>query len=708
MDLKLIGKLARAGFAFAPTDAGMTSSRRTGWADMATSDLPTIKAWLASGDSLVSAATHGHQYIVDIDDPVAAHQFGFKMEWLDGLFLVDSPSGGIHAYGLHDAISDALPGAYINVRAEKNNKKSPLIVELKLHHASTAAPSVKRFGVKGKKDGIYQPRAPFTTVRTGIHPDMLSWIQEHADDRNTTTMVGRFKGFHPDFDLDHMLENEGCSEVKQGMIGDALHVEVEECPHCGRACVASTLAAATTKFIFGGTGVGFKCHACGIDTFDEHADLMRSKDADYTPWTEYTDGYIYKLDDPAELAKVFKVEDVTNEPEEEPESEELEETTPDDGMVLLASETNDDWERQVYVKPMSAFEDEEMTWLWPGKIPAGMTTIISGKADCGKSLCLIDWIARITTGRDWPDGEKNTLGPRKVIYANSEDDPAKTIRPRLRAAGADLNNVLILNIKMVQEGKKRGEHLNVSSHAATLVKTFKQNPDVAAIILDPLTSYIGDVSLNKDEQARPMMDKLALLGQKTGVAVVALVHNNKRSDVGALEKVMGATSVTGSARVTWTFAKDPEEKGLYRMGIAKGNVLKKKNGLEYKIVDATVEVKGKPTTHPKIEWGKETDADAEDMLNAERQKARDGGEDTKMTLAVAVLRDTLPCLAEDLFRKAEAEGLNERLIYRAKDKLGVQGVPKGRKKWWYIPGEAGDPAIVRDKSEAEIPYESIM
>ena len=146
MDFKSIGKMAEAGYVFAPTDAGMTRSNRSGWPELATSNIATIEEWLQNGDSLVSVARRSHQYITDIDDPIDAVARGFKMEWLDGTYIVDTPGGGLHASGLHDDVSNALPFTSMNVRAEKNNRKSKLIVELKLHNATTAAPSVKRFG----------------------------------------------------------------------------------------------------------------------------------------------------------------------------------------------------------------------------------------------------------------------------------------------------------------------------------------------------------------------------------------------------------------------------------------------------------------------------------------------------------------------------------------------------------------------------------
>src|ERR1017187_5089004 len=172
MDFKSIGKMAEAGYVFAPTDARMTRSNRSGWPELATSNIATIEEWLQNGDSLVSVARRSHQYITDIDDPIDAVARGFKMEWLDGTYIVDTPGGGLHASGLHDATSDALPYTCMNVREVKNDKKSKLIVEVKLNACSTACPSAARFGVAGKRDGVYQPRVSFTGTVTGINPDL--------------------------------------------------------------------------------------------------------------------------------------------------------------------------------------------------------------------------------------------------------------------------------------------------------------------------------------------------------------------------------------------------------------------------------------------------------------------------------------------------------------------------------------------------------
>lgn len=362
------------------------------------------------------------------------------------------------------------------------------------------------------------------------------------------------------------------------------------------------------------------------------------------------------------------------------------------------------------VQRFSQVQPRELKWLWPGKIPSGKVTIISGKPDNGKSLCLVDWTARVTTGRDWPDGSKNELGPRRVMLCSAEDDPSDTMAPRLIAAGADLDKVLrpVMTVRTKGSGNEYDSILNIKRDLEMLTKVIQNNPDIALLILDPVTSYLGGANLNKDEEIRPLINKLIALGQKTGITILALVHSNKRSDVDAVDKVMGASSVAAGARAVWTIARDTEDKQLFRMGLVKGNIIRKRTGYEYRIVETQVEIDGRLCGHPKLQWEKETDMDANDMLAADREKTRNGsGEDGKLNLAIAVIRETVPGFAKDALQRAEAEGINERTLFRAKKKLGIEtDLSRGKgKAFWYVPGEKGDPALKPVVNEKFIPEE---
>jgi len=293
MDYPTISKLADAGYIFAPTSMGMTRSDRDGWPDLATNDKQALKQWVGEGCNLVSVARHGAGYMLDVDDVPAVKAMGFDLAWLDGYYVVDTPSGGLHAYGLHDAETEAL-GNLAVVRAEKGNSQSRKILELKLHNQSVAAPTAIRLHQPGKKDGEYLPRGEFHGARKGLPAPMLAWIKEHAGEPKAAARGGntRFE-LHPDFELEELLENEGCTEKQSGWVDGSFHVEVESCPHCCKEARESTLAAAVTKLIFSGTGYGFICHACGVDSREEHERLMEEDDPRYEPWQ----GFIYRHDD---------------------------------------------------------------------------------------------------------------------------------------------------------------------------------------------------------------------------------------------------------------------------------------------------------------------------------------------------------------------------------------------------------------------------
>ena len=100
MDFQLISSLADAGFQFVGTTLGMTRSDMSDWPVLATTDKTQIKAWLDEGKGLVSVANFGHGLVIDRDDKAACAAKGFKDEWLDGYFGVDTPSGGDHWHGL--------------------------------------------------------------------------------------------------------------------------------------------------------------------------------------------------------------------------------------------------------------------------------------------------------------------------------------------------------------------------------------------------------------------------------------------------------------------------------------------------------------------------------------------------------------------------------------------------------------------------------
>jgi hypothetical protein len=328
----------------------------------------------------------------------------------------------------------------------------------------------------------------------------------------------------------------------------------------------------------------------------------------------------------------------------------------------------------------SSISTTKLGWLWQDRIPRGKTSLYTGKQDNGKSMATIDLIARTTTGRDWPDGEKNTLGARKVILAATEDDLNDTLVPRLKVAGADLSKIIIVEKVLVtgEDGKTK-RLMQLKEDYRLVQRALEAYPEVALIVLDPLTSYLGKVDQNKDSDMRPLMDALADALRKSGAAFVGIMHHNKRSDLDAVQRVQGASAIVGSARTVWGFSKDKDNKGEYFMTLVKGNINKKRTGMKYKIESVELRTDdGEISSVGRIVWLGECDETADELAAKEKESA-ENKELGKMGKATQWLKERLKggiSVGSDiLFNEAEEAGHAKRTMWRAKKDLGIKAQP---------------------------------
>lgn len=295
--------------------------------------------------------------------------------------------------------------------------------------------------------------------------------------------------------------------------------------------------------------------------------------------------------------------------------------------------------------------------------------------------------------------QKNTLGPRKVLLATTEDDEADTIIPRLMAAEADLSMVTILDTIKIEEilrnkggnvmgrGKTLLTLLDLKNHTKLIKGLLKQYPDVALILLDPITAFLG-VDETKDKETRPVLESIAAAMQGTLCTVIGIIHSNKMTKGSAGDKVKGGSSMLGVTRTAWAVGRDPEDKNQRYMALIKGNVLKKESGLKFtirnKVVDAARGIEA-----GYVVWGEEIDEDANDMLTATRNLAKEGLEQKQQKKAEAMLFRELDKgwrLLSDLHRAREKEHISESSMKRARYALGVIFAKVGRQCMWAMPG----------------------
>jgi len=137
-------------------------------------------------------------------------------------------------------------------------------------------------------------------------------------------------------------------------------------------------------------------------------------------------------------------------------------------------------------------------FLWRGFIIKGGLTFLAGDPGIGKGVFIADLIARITTGRAFPDGSK----PRRanvLMYALEENREAALI-PRLRAARADLRRVKIVQPERFESNGAqpifRGLPEGISH-----VEHFAGEVDATLVVFDPVIDFFAPKTDVNDEAA---------------------------------------------------------------------------------------------------------------------------------------------------------------------------------------------------------------
>jgi putative DNA primase/helicase len=312
---------------------------------------------------------------------------------------------------------------------------------------------------------------------------------------------------------------------------------------------------------------------------------------------------------------------------------------------------------------MADVDPREVSWLWEGRIPRGRLTLLVGRPGEGKSMASMDWAARVSTGRAWPDGSPCPVG--SVVLVAAEDDPHDTIRPRLDAHDADASKVHLLKaVIRLGSGGTTSEVAFTLADLTALEATLAQVPDCVLVIVDPVGSFIGGtVDANSDNKVRAVLAPLAALAERTGAAVLIVAHQRKGAAAHADDLVIGSRAFTGIARSVLHLLIDPNDDKRRLLLPGKMNLAAPAAGLAF-IVGGTP---------PRIEWEPDPVAmTADDVMAA--QAGMDRGGRTERDDAAEWLRDILahgPRSAADVLAESKAAGYSKTTINRAKKIAGV-------------------------------------
>lgn len=320
---------------------------------------------------------------------------------------------------------------------------------------------------------------------------------------------------------------------------------------------------------------------------------------------------------------------------------------------------------------MSEIEPERVEWLWEKRIPLGKVTMLDGDPGRGKSTILYDLAARVTVGRDLPDGQGLEKGGALIV--SMEDGAADTILPRFLAAGGDPTMAMIIGA---------GTPLVIPDDIGKLERAIRQ-AGARLVCIDPVMGFLADnVNTNSDQQVRRALQPLVDLAERTGAAIVLCRHLNKSGGGGeTIYRGQGSIGFIGIARSGLMVGEHPDQEGVLVLAGAKGNLSEKPDSLAYRIKGATT-ADGIPTAA--IQYLGRTEVTA-NQLNA---TPSDEGERDRLTEAKEFLRDVLragPVWSKGVYKEAREADISDRSLQRAKADLRVQSYKDAEtKKWMWI------------------------
>lgn len=263
--------------------------------------------------------------------------------------------------------------------------------------------------------------------------------------------------------------------------------------------------------------------------------------------------------------------------------------------------------------PLTEFASEPVRWLWDAWLPRGVVTLMDGNPGVSKSTLVADLVARITTGRGWPDGSAGDGRPGRAMWITTEDDPGRVLRPRIEAAGGDASLVRFVKGEVVFPS-------GAGPFTDLVVRRAAEAEGLALVILDPLFSHIDATvrTIADAEMRKGVMNPLTAAAEAGGVAILVVRHFSKDTTASAINRGAGSLGgIVGAARALWTVVPDPQdESGEAKVvGVSKLNYARVHKALRYRVVDRVPPgwVAGSVAG---IEWLGEATTSIEAMLGA--------------------------------------------------------------------------------------------
>jgi hypothetical protein len=325
--------------------------------------------------------------------------------------------------------------------------------------------------------------------------------------------------------------------------------------------------------------------------------------------------------------------------------------------------------------------------LWPDRFAIGELGILAGPPDQGKSQITCYIAACVTHGSPWPLGE-GTAPQGNVVMLSAEDDPSRTIVPQLKAAGANLDRVEFVG--MVKKPCNFDRMFSLVEDLNLLRRTVNDVGDVKLILIDPISAYLGmgNIDSFRNTDVRAVLQPLVDLARDLKVAIIAVMHLNKKIDVhDVLARISDSLAFSATGRHAFVAIDDPGNKRKLlvrgKNNIAKDSIKALAYCFKPRVVGNDPNT-GVDIEAPYIDWLAHVDITATDAMKSADNKTPGALDEAKQFLQEFLTNG--PVLQTDIEAAAMSSDISKKTLQRAKKALGVASKkdgPDGKWRWQF-------------------------
>lgn len=187
-------------------------------------------------------------------------------------------------------------------------------------------------------------------------------------------------------------------------------------------------------------------------------------------------------------------------------------------------EEDDPETEEPYFTSISSWDKGASTqmWVWSDWVPCNELTVLTGQPKVGKGLITSRIIAGVTNG-ELPGSFSGE--PKRVLVSFTEDNYPTMVVPRLKAVGADMSSVF--NISPTRR--------DLSPEGLRKLEETIRSLDAVLVVLDQLSDHFipgKDGWKNDSGYVRPVMLSLLGIAQRTGCAILGVLHDRKGQQSG--------------------------------------------------------------------------------------------------------------------------------------------------------------------------------